>query len=187
MGHYLDIKVLANIEFSLKVLMNTLCGKLHRILTQLSKGDIGISFPKYDKSALHLGERLRIHGSQAALQNLMATDWISGMVDHVYISKILAVPNYTKYCIVRRIQTKSNADRIRRRYMRRHNLSEEQVTQLIPNSIEKMLNLPYITYKSGSTNQIFRLFVNQEFVESNLRANDFNAYGFSQTSSLPFF
>ena len=63
------------------------------------------------------------------------------------------------YQVVKRVRAKSNADRIRRRAIKRHMITQKEAFERIPNSVEKKLSLPFVVMGSGSTQQKFRLFI----------------------------
>ncbi len=186
MDHYLDIDILPDPEFTPNLLMNELVGKLHRALVELKTNNLGISFPRYDRAASRLGSKLRLHSSTKDLSMLMEKSWLTGMKDHIFTSMILEVPVDIKYLNVRRVQSKSNAERIRRRQMKRHGLSEKEACERVPETVERRLDLPFVTLKSSSTDQVFRLFIDQ-YVAEGLNPGSFNTYGLSPTASLPLF
>tara|TARA_R110000823_G_scaffold132777_5_gene261226 strand:+ start:25376 stop:25873 length:498 start_codon:yes stop_codon:yes gene_type:complete len=165
--------------------MNALFSKLHRALVQSNSDDVGISFP--DISTNQMGKMLRIHGHKPVLDTLMNSSWLDGVRDHVALGKISPVPSGTKHCRVQRVQAKSNADRLRRRYQRRHpELSSEQIEVAFTSAAEKRLDLPYLQLRSQSTGQNFPIFIRQ-FEVAHQMDGVFNAYGFSQTATLPLF
>lgn len=188
MDSYIDIRLLPDPEFSASTLMNALYGKFHRILVELKSSSIGVSFPAVDLGRPNMGKLMRLHGSQAALERLMGKAWLRGMRDHVTISEIAAVPEESAYILVRRVQAKSSPDRLRRRQMRRHNLTEEEAFQRIPKSVQgSRLNLPYLKLKSQSTNQYFQLFIQQFAPQDHPVAGEFNTYGLSSSATVPWF
>lgn len=190
MTHYLEIRLLPDPEFGPSLLLNALYNKLHHGLVKLNCNDLGISFPyqqsKAEKNQHPLGHSIRIHGTQERIAELMATHWLSGMVDHVRVSSINLLPNKVKYAVYKRVQYKSNVERIRRRHMRRHNLSHEEVVRLIPDDIEKHSDLPFMNLRSQSTKQIFKLFIQREEVPGPTDGY-FNTYGLSASASVPLF
>lgn len=186
MDHYLDIRLLPDPEFSPTHLMNALFAKLHRVLAQLANSDIGISFPAAGQTRPGLGTCLRLHGAAPALHKLMTQDWLKGMRDHVEAGGVSVVPAAASHQLVRRIQAKSNPERLRRRQMKRKGWTAEQAREAIPDSAAETLKLPFLTVCSLSTGQNFRLFVDQRAVERSV-AGTFNAYGISSSASLPRF
>lgn len=188
MEHYQDIKILPDPEFPVNVLMNALFSKLHRALVRLGSNEIGVSFPKVNNDKPTLGNVLRLHGSADALQGLQQENWLVGMRDHTDLSEIAPVPEHARYCRVKRVQAKSSADRLRRRYCKRHEgVTLQDAETLIPNSVEEHLNLPYLQLISESTKQRFRLFIEHETDLSNRIVGEFNTYGLSRNATVPWF
>jgi CRISPR-associated endonuclease Csy4 len=185
MDHYLDIRLLPDPEFPAPILMNALFAKLHRTLVAQRAADIGVSFPAAQAS--HLGGVMRLHGSSARLNEHMAQQWLQGMRDHLDISGIAPVPETAAYCQVRRVQAKSSAERLQRRYLKRHpDVDEKRVAELITAEKERRLALPYLRIRSGSSDQQFLLFIQQTPVTMP-QTGDFNSYGLSSTATLPWF
>lgn len=187
MDHYLDIRLLPDPEFPPAQLMNALFAKLHRTLARLKRDDVGVSFPEQSPGGRGgLGRQLRLHGSAPALELLMAQDWLVGMRDYIQTTAVTPVPAEIEYLAVRRVQAKSSPERLRRRQMKRKGWTAEQACAAIPDSAAELLKLPFLTVRSQSTGQAFRLFVDQRPAEQS-SPGTFNAYGLSTTSSLPRF
>jgi CRISPR-associated endonuclease Csy4 len=187
MDHYLDIGLRPDPEFSPAQLMNALFAKLHRALAGLPNPAIGVSFPDVQPARPALGERLRLHGSATGLQQLLAQPWLTGMSDHVQLGDVAAVPDGVRYRSVRRIQAKSSAERLRRRLMQRHSLTAEEARQRIPDSVERSLALPFISLRSQSTEQAFRLFIQHGPLQKSPQNGTFNAYGLGNGATIPWF
>jgi CRISPR-associated endonuclease Csy4 len=185
MDAFLDIKLLPDPEFPQALLMNALFAKLHRALAEHGAGDVGVSFPGHGERGL--GGWLRLHGQAAALERLMALDWLKGMGDHTAVSAVAAVPAHTQHRVVRRVQAKSSVERERRRLAARLGLSGEEAARRIPHTAAETLALPYLTLKSQSTGQQFRLFVEHRPVQSQAISGPFSAYGLSPTATVPWF
>jgi CRISPR-associated endonuclease Csy4 len=186
MDHYLDIRVRPDPEFPAAHLMNALFAKLHRALVELRSDRIGVSFPESGIQPPGMGHTLRLHASSTHLERLMATNWMPGMRDHVAVGVIAPVPSMARHQEVRRVQAKSSPDRLRRRQMKRKSWTLDQAREAIPDSAAETLALPFLTVRSHSTSQTFRLFVRQRQVEQPA-AGTFNSYGFSPTATLPSF
>lgn len=187
MDAYLEIRLLPDPEFTPTTLMNALFSKLHRGLVTHGGRNIGVSFPDVGKNGRSLGERLRLHGSRADLEKLMATNWLVGMRDHAAVSEITEVPAHAKQRVVRRVQAKSNPERQRRRLIARKGITIGQAVQAIPDSAAEKLNLPYLVLISQSTGQQFRLFVEHLVVREQAMSGEFSAYGLSATATVPWF
>ncbi|MEY4506409.1 MAG: hypothetical protein RL297_987 [Pseudomonadota bacterium] len=202
MDHYVDIRLQPDAEFAPAMLMAALFTKLHKALVVGEHQDIGASFPQVQEAAntaaakpsrtgahppYRLGLVLRLHGSAAALTALMASDWLRGMRDHVLCGPVQAVPTHHGYRTVNRVQAKSNPERLRRRQMRRHGLTEEQAKERIPDSAVETLDLPFLTLRSQSTGQTFRLFIRLGPELDTAVPGDFGAYGLSSQVTVPWF
>ncbi len=186
MSHYIELRIIPNPEFPPSIIMNLLYNKLHKALVQTNSTTIGVSFPDFDNKRKRLGERLRLHGSEAHIQNVMVNLSLSALLDHLRVGDIQEVPQQVSHATVKRVQCKSSAERIRRRQIKRHQLSEEEALIRIPNTVEKQLTLPYVTLKSESSGQSFRLFINQQKVEKP-EPGVFNTYALSEEATVPWF
>ncbi|MDP2369598.1 type I-F CRISPR-associated endoribonuclease Cas6/Csy4 [Rhodoferax sp.] len=187
MDHYVDLRLLPDPEFAQPHLMGALFSKLHRALVEQRGLDIGISFPGVQVAPVALGDLLRLHGDQAALTALMASNWLTGMRDHVRATPVLAVPPKARYRVVSRVQAKSSPERLRRRQMRRHGLDAEQALARVPDSAAERLDLPYVQLRSQSTDQTFRLFIRHGALMDTANAGAFGVYGLSADATIPWF
>jgi CRISPR-associated endonuclease Csy4 len=201
MDHYVEIRLQPDAEFAPAMLMAALFTKLHKALAAGGHQDIGVSFPQIDegdtaltrasRTGAHpryaLGQVLRVHGTSHALHKMMATDWLTGMRDHVACGAVLAVPTDSRHRVVSRVQAKSSPERLRRRHMRRHGLTAEQAQERVPDSAAKTLNLPFLTLRSQSTGQTFRLFIRPGPVLYTAVPGEFGAYGLSSRATVPWF
>lgn len=183
MNYYIDIKVLADPEFEATTLLNALFAKLHRALASHGQGEIGISFPMADKS---LGEHIRLHGTQAALMRLEQAEWLKGLRDYTDVSPSLAVPAVTQHRVIKRVQAKSNVERVIRRALKR-GLSSAEADVRRENMKRRTLANPYLQIKSLSTGQEFRLFIDQGQLVTEPVAGAFSAYGLSDKATVPWF
>jgi CRISPR-associated endonuclease Csy4 len=186
MNYYLEFRILPDPEFPSSIILNILYNKLHKALVQTGSSGIGVSFPDFDNKRNRLGERLRLHGSDVHIKNLIANLSLSALLDHLRVGDVQEVPKRVSYVTVKRVQCKSSAERIRRRQIKRHQLSDEDALIRIPDSVQKQLTLPYVTLKSDSTGQSFRLFLNQQ-IKRNPVTGTFNAYALSDEATVPMF
>jgi CRISPR-associated protein, Csy4 family len=185
--HYVDLKVVPDPESGPAQLMGALYDHLHLALVQQNRGSIGISFPDYSLSPRTLGTTLRLHGNQADLQQLMATDWLKGMRDHVRMKEVAEAPTGAPHRTVQRKQFKTSAARLRRRRMRRKGETLEQATEAIPTTMEHRPNLPYIHLHSRSTMQPFCLFITLGPLQPAATPGEFNSHGLGGSATVPWF
>ncbi|MTH48174.1 type I-F CRISPR-associated endoribonuclease Cas6/Csy4 [Intestinirhabdus alba] len=184
MDHYLEIRVVADPEFSAEMLMAALFAKLHRALATRGKGDIGVSFPQMAKTP---GAILRLHGSQTALQALEALSWRKGLNDYCQCSGVALVPQIIGWRTVSRVQVKSCPQRLIRRSVNKGWLTQEQARQRLLTIKERRTGLPYINVKSLSSGQQFRLFILHGQLRTEPVSGLFNFYGLSTTATIPWF
>lgn len=185
--HYIDLRVIPDPETGAPQLMGALFDKLHQVLVQLGATDIGVSFPQYSRNPRGIGNVLRLHGTEAALQRLMQHDWLKGVRDHVRITEVSAIPENAMHCVVMRRQFKTNAERLRRRRMKRKGESYEEAAKAIPATVERKPNLPFLVLRSQSTGQAFHLFIDQSLLKEERVPGTFNSYGLSQEATVPSF
>jgi CRISPR-associated endonuclease Csy4 len=182
----MDIRILPDPEFAPPQVMNAVFTKLHHCLARLAVDDIGVSFPEVDSGRPRLGRVVRLHGTAAALARLMHEQWLTGMRDYIRIGGVEPVPDQVQHRRVRRVQSKGSSERIRRRQMRRHNWTEEEARERIPDFAGRMLSLPFVRLKSASSGQQFRLFIDHQAVDRPA-SGSFNAYGLSSSATVPWF
>ncbi|MBA3487643.1 MAG: type I-F CRISPR-associated endoribonuclease Cas6/Csy4 [Lysobacter sp.] len=187
MDHYIDIEVRPDGELAANHLMGALYANLHRALVRMECSALGVSFPRHDDAAPSIGNCLRLHGTCDALAALMSSQWLSGVRDHLNIHGPSPLPVVHVHRRVRRVQPKSNPARMRRRLVRRHGISAEEALQKIPDSAAELVRLPFIQVRSTSTEQTFRLFVAHDPDQIQAVPGAFNAYGLSQTATIPWF
>lgn len=185
--HYVDITVVPDPEVSAPQLLGALYERLHLALVQQRLDCIGISFPGYSVIPKTLGATLRLHGIDHALRQLLQTDWLKGVRDHVRLTTIVEVPSGASHRTVQRRQFKTSAERLRRRRMRRKGVTAEQAAHAIPLSVERRPDLPYVHLRSRSTAQPFCLFVVLGPLSRVATTGTFNSYGLGRTATVPWF
>ena len=184
MDHYIEIRLRPDPEFKEAMLMSALFAKLHRTLAKAGNGEVGVSFPYAEKL---LGDTLRIHGAQPALQRIMDLDWLRGMKDHITVSPMLSVPQNCKHRIVRRRQAKSSLERLYRRSVKNGKMTKDEVERKLAEGIEQRSRCPFVQLVSSSSGQRFRLFIEQGKLLDSSSEGTFSAYGLSGEASVPWF
>lgn len=189
LSHYLDLQLRPDPETAPTQLLAALYTRLHRALATQGSADIAVSFPDYSDQRHTLGECLRLFGSEAALQPWATGVWLGSLRDHVssMAAAPLPVPAHAAHRTLRRVQVKSSPERLRRRLMKRHQLSESQARERIPDSVGRVTDLPYVPMASTSTAQQFKLFLALGAAQPQPQAGDFNTYGLSATATVPWF
>ena len=187
MSHYIDILLRPDPEFPAHQLMAALYAKLHRVLANVQSTTIAVTFPGYQTGPATLGSTLRLLGPRADLDRLMEHDWLKGMRDHTELLPVAVVPAGAAQRNLRRVQAKSNPDRLRRRQMRRHGLSAEEARERVPDSAAKFVSLPFVALASSSTGQRFPLYLRLGPTVPTAVPGPFNSYGLSSSATTPWF
>ncbi|MDN4626704.1 type I-F CRISPR-associated endoribonuclease Cas6/Csy4 [Erwinia sp. DT-104] len=184
MNYYQDILILPDPEIADQVLMAALFAQLHLKLFHVGEGRIGISFPAV---GLTPGNRLRLHGSQDDLTKLAATDWYDNLKEYIFCKSVRPVPEGCRYRTVRRVQYKSNAERLRRRSVKKGWLTQEQAQQQISVLSEKRGRLPFLSMKSRSNGHSWLLFFEHGPLREKPTEGTFSSYGLSAVATVPWF
>ncbi|EHJ94020.1 type I-F CRISPR-associated endoribonuclease Cas6/Csy4 [Vreelandella boliviensis] len=189
MDHYIDIRLRPDPDFAPAMLMGALYNKLHRALFDLQAEDVGISFPghKHGVRARTLGDHLRLHGTQARLQQLMSADWLTGMRDHTQVSEVLAVPAGAQHINVARKQFNTGNPSRAKRYAKRHDISEDEAQQIYAKLAARRIELPFVQINSRSTQQRFSLFIEHGKPTASATEGTFSHYGLSPNATVPWF
>ena len=188
LSHYLDLQLRPDPETTPTQLLAALYTRLHRALAAApTTPGIAVGFPGYDASRHTLGECLRLYASEAVLQPWATGAWLGSLRDHVSITAPALVPADAAHRTLRRVQVKSSPERLRRRLMKRHNISEAQAHERIPDSVGRVTDLPYLQLASTSTGQQFKLFLELGAARPQPEVGSFNAYGLSATATVPWF
>ena len=190
LSHYIDLQLRPDPETAPSQLLAALYTRLHRALAAQCSTDIAVSFPDYSDQRHTLGQCLRLFGSEAALQPWATGAWLGSLRDHVSsmaAAAPLPVPAHATHRTLRRVQVKSSPERLRRRLMKRHQLSEAQARERIPDSVGRVTDLPYVSMASTSTAQQFKLFLALGAAQPQPHTGDFNTYGLSATATVPWF
>ncbi|MEG3080056.1 type I-F CRISPR-associated endoribonuclease Cas6/Csy4 [Halomonas sp. 5021] len=189
MDHYIDIRLRPDPDFAPAMLMGALYNKLHRALFDLQAEDVGVSFPdhKHGVRARTLGNHLRLHGTQARLQQLMSANWLIGMRDHTQVSDVLTVPASAKHINVARKQFNTGSPSRAKRYAKRHDISEDEARQIYAKLAEQRIELPFVQINSRSTQQRFSLFIEHGKPAASATEGTFSHYGLSPNATVPWF
>lgn len=187
MDYFITVSIRIDPEFNQNTVMNITVTRLHQYLIANRGSTIGISFPEYNLNPRTLGNQLRLHGKKTDLQNLIDDGWLKRMQDYIFYEEIEKIPPNCSYINVRRIQAKSNPERLARRYARRHNISITDALIRYKDFKTNLLKYPFLTLNSQSTSQQFNLFIQQSKPHKENADGDFNKFGLSKVASLPWF
>jgi len=191
---YIEITLLPSAEIASYFLWEKMYQQLHLALVEAqdsnNKVKVGVSFPDYDASQYQLGHKLRLFAqSDEVLENLNISKWFSRLSDYLHISSIRDVPEKIEgYAFFKRLQPKSNNDRLARRRAKRKNISYEQAKAHYDGQKEQYSRAPFIRIKSHSSDKQYRLMIVRIDADSDAQMNDgFSTYGLSAKSTVPIF
>lgn len=183
MNYCLDIHILPDPEFKETVLMNAIYTKLHKALCDLKSTSVAVSFPRYEVT---LGDLLRIHGDELALNNLQNLNWIGGMSGYCQVSDIKPVPEGVKFRTVSRKQTTMSGAKLRR-LQNRGSITEEEIKAYKAKMSSKGLDNPYIELASGSNGHKHRRYIEFGELLDHPVLGEFDQFGLSKTATVPWF
>lgn len=183
MDYYIDIKINPNKEIRENVLLNQVYTSFHKRLYDLNSIDIAVSFPEY---RLKLGKLFRIHGSKETLENLNKKEWLGKYKSFCKVSNIIAIPEKVQYRTVSRIQQNMTEAKLRR-LIKRGTIPEEDIKKYRIKMFQGGLDNPYVELKSMSNGQLHRRFIEFGELEEIETKGDFDLFGLSKTSTIPWF
>ncbi len=191
---YIEITLLPSADISSYFLWEKIYQQLHLVLVEAQGSNntvkVGVSFPEYDASQYQLGHKLRLFAqSGEVLENLNVNKWLSRLSDYLHITSIRDVPEKVEgYVFFKRIQLKSNNDRLARRKAKRKNISYEQAKAHYDGRKEQYSRAPFIRIKSHSSDKRYRLIIARVDADSGAQIDDgFSTYGLSARSAVPVF
>ena len=183
MDSYIEISIKPGPEMRLNRLLNAIYGNLHKALCDLHSTNIGVSFPEYQFT---LGNVLRIHGDDLALNNLRGMAWLVGTKNYFQIGDITPVPFSTKFRRVSRKQPTMSPAKLRR-LIKRGSITEEDAKNYKTKLFTKGLDNPYLELTSGSNGQRHRRYIEFGPLLDNPIEGSFDQFGLSKTATIPWF
>ena len=183
MTHYIDIKLIPNKEIRENVLLNQVYTSFHKRLYDLKSTDIGVSFPEY---RLKLGKLFRIHGTKEALEKFNEKDWLGKYKAFCKVSNIEAVPQNVQYRTVSRVQQNMTEAKLRR-LIKRGTIPDEDIKKYRIKMLQGGLDNPYVELVSMSNGQLHRRFIEFGELQETEIKGEFDLFGLSKVSTIPWF
>ena len=187
MKHYIEITLLPHAEMGLYALWSRVYQQIHLGLVESQKSEgsdgyvsIGVSFPEYlanDRHAM-LGAKLRLFAKdEAELKAFDVPERLDALSDYVHFTKVRAVPETaTEFVRVQRYQTKGDAEKLARRFAKRHDVDMDEAQKAYESYERPATHLPYIRMKSLSSQEFFHLYIRQEACDG-MGDEGFSSYG----------
>ncbi len=183
MNHYINIQIKPDAEMRENLLLNRVYTKLHKALHTLKATDIGISFPNYK---VKLGDVIRLHGGEARLTELQATNWLGGLMGYCDVSEIQPIPENVKYRTISRIQSNMTASKLRR-LIKRGSIAAEQANQYKAKMFSQGLDNPYLELESSSNGNKHRRYLEFGKLSDTAVVGQFDQFGLSKIATVPWF
>ena len=183
MTHYIDIKLIPNKEIRENVLLNQVYTTFHKRSYDLKSTDIAVSFPEY---RLKLGKLFRIHGRKEALEKLNEKDWLGKYKAFCKVSDIIAIPEKVQYRTVSRVQQNMTEAKLRR-LIKRGTIPDEDIKKYRIKMLQGGLDNPYVELVSMSNSQRHRRFIEFGELQDTEIKGEFDLFGLSKVSTIPWF
>lgn len=193
MKYYVDITLLPNPEIPLYFLWEKAYQQTHLALADIQENNVikvGVSFPEYNAEKFYLGCKLRLFAmDKIDLERLNLNTYFSRLADYVHLTSIKEIPldKITGYAFFKRIQPKSNNERLARRRAKRQGISYEQALAHYQDKTETHSHVPFIRIKSHSSGNSYPILIAREDTEVESINAGFSTYGLSGTYSVPVF
>ncbi len=190
MKYYQEITILETFDLSENYILNKVFLDLHKEFVKFNNSNgffLPISFPMYDKNIRTLGNKIRIFFETESEYNMLdINNSLRKYNDFVHFSKIRPIPNLYQYGCYSRKQSKSNYNRLARRYAKRKNISFDEALNYYHSVENKYISLPYMNLFSSSSNQNYKLFIEFEIKQQEIFGS-FNSFGLSKNGTVPIF
>jgi CRISPR-associated endonuclease Csy4 len=196
MKHYIDITLLPDADIALYFLWEKVYQQVHLALVESQQRhkknliSVGAAFPEYDTERFQLGRKLRLLAvSTDELERLNIKQWLSRLQDYVHITSIREVPEkkIEGYVHFKRLQPKSNNDRLVKRHAERKAISVEEAAIYFMGRKEVYSRAPFVRINSHSSGKRYRLLILRSDAETSEKSGGFSSYGLSSTRSVPVF
>ena len=192
--YYEDLILLPNQEIPVSFLMGKLLSALHLICIESEHAtgsvNIGLAFPRYSREKRSIGNVVRLYAQNPdTLRNSSSDIRIRRLDDYIRKGEIAPVPaaihGYVQY---RRVQFRGNKARLIRRSAKRHGMDINKAKALYADYKAPANDLPSVTLNSLSTQQRFRLYIDEvRQEEGNDNPLVFGSYGLTKSGVLPYF
>jgi len=183
MNHYIEIMLKPDAEMRENVLLNMVYTKLHKALFDIDNKTIGVSFPGYQ---LKLGNRIRLHGDLAALENLQALNWLGALIGYCSISELCKVSDGVQHRTISRKQSNMTQAKLNR-LVKRGTIAPEKVRDYRAKMFAIGLDNPYLELESSSNGNKHRRYLEFGELKTEAVAGQFDCFGLSKSATVPWF
>lgn len=178
MDYYIEIAIKGDKQRPIPRLMSALTVQLHHALVK-TKQQIAIAYPKYH---LTLGDIVRLHGTQEALDTL-GLEWLGDLTSFSQVSDMQKVPDEVSYRNYFRIRPAKQSSKLRAGLKSGHITDSQTYRRKM---FAETITAPFIDIPSTSTGQYYRRFVGMMEVEQ-ANSGEFDTFGQSKFATVPHF
>jgi CRISPR-associated endonuclease Csy4 len=194
MDYYQELSLLPQEEINIHFLWSKVFQQIHlgmvEIQDEKKQVPIGVSFPKYraEEKRFALGDKCRLFaGDEMTLEHFAAPLRLARLSDYVHCTGIRPVPSkLSGHAVYRRIQPKTNAERLARRYAKRHEINFDEALTRYSDMVSDNIKMPFVRLKSLSNKEEFCLWI-AKVVTTEASSGSFSTYGLSATTTVPEF
>jgi len=183
MDYYIDIRIKPDAEMRQNVLLNKVYTKLHKTLWELNSSDIGISFPEWK---VLLGKVIRVHSSQARLEQLQAKNWLGGLSGYCHVSVTQAIPQQVLYRRISRARSNMSQSKLNR-LIKRGSISPSETKAYRAKMFASGIDNPYLELESSSNGHKHRRYVQFSELLDKAKSGKFDSFGLSKEATIPWF
>ena len=183
MDNYLDIKIVPDDDIPIYFIRNKVYAKFHKALSTLQSTNIGVSFPNY---RVKLGDVIRVHASEARLNELQASNWLGGLSGYCEVSAVMPIPIEAKHRTISRIQSNMTASKLRR-LIKRGSITAEEAHQYKAKMFSLGLDNPYLELESSSNGNKHRRYLKFGELQDTATEGAFDHFGLSKVATVPWF
>ncbi|MDF1812256.1 MAG: type I-F CRISPR-associated endoribonuclease Cas6/Csy4 [Verrucomicrobiales bacterium] len=188
MNFFQEVRFLPDSDIGTGFLWGKFYCQLHLSLVEFRKhsspSGLGVSFPDYqydpdDPTINSLGSKLRVFSeSTENLSHLDLRTWLKRFSDYLVLSEVQSCKSDSKNVRFNRVQQNQSPAKLRR-FIRRFQPSEEQISAYEEKLHNANLDFPYIELQSLSAGHQFRLYIRKEETSQSV-AGTFSTYGLSK-------
>ncbi|MCF7859719.1 MAG: type I-F CRISPR-associated endoribonuclease Cas6/Csy4 [Candidatus Cloacimonetes bacterium] len=192
MNYYQDLTLLPGGDIGISFIRNKVFNRIHKRLVDFKKADgsvpIALTFPNYANNKKDLGNKIRLlTEDKTVLEKYDLFSLVSIFSDYVHVTNIRSVPlNINGYVCFFRKQSNNNVERLAKRRAKRKGISFQEALSDYSQFEEQFIDLPFLTLKSGSTGETFKLFIDKKEAEMS-SSTKFNTFGLSKGGAVPDF
>ena len=194
--HYVQFQCLPDGQISTGFLMGRLMHALHLTMVNCKTDDghspFGLTFPNHQSApgpteGPPIGHTIRMFArDEKSINDVTWAESMAGLTDYVHRTSVRPVGEVDRYAIYRRRQFIGSPEKLIRRAIKRHGLTETEAIKRYADYHPPKANLPFVQMRSDSSQKRFRLYI-ERTASPPTGQWQFTTYGLSTETALPEF